>query len=149
MIKIPSSLVCEIYDHAEASYPNECCGLIVGTTDSDKNHVVHAVRRCKNLNLERARDRYLMDPQDQLRIMREFENSPWDIIGVYHSHPDHPSRASQTDTDRAMEIMASAWSYIIVSVQKGTAVGAQSWVLNEAEGKFNEEQIVTSEGDSK
>jgi len=148
MIKLPSSLLRQIYDHAEESYPNECCGLMIGTTDADKSHVVHAVRRCKNLNLDRARDRYLMDPQDQLRIMREFENGPSDIIGVYHSHPDHPSRASQTDTDRAMEIMATAWSYIIVSVQKGTVAGAQSWVLNEAEGKFTEEPIVT-EGDLK
>jgi len=148
MINLPLSLLRQIYDHAEASYPNECCGLMIGTTNAGKNHVVHAVRPCKNLNLERARDRYLMDPQDQLRIMREFENGPWDIIGVYHSHPDHPSRASQTDTDRAMEIMATNWSYIIVSVQKGTAAGAQCWMLNEAEGKFNEEAIV-SEGDSK
>lgn len=138
----------QIYDHAEISYPNECCGLMVGTIDADTNHTVHAVRGCKNLNKERARDRYLMDPQDQLRVMREFENGPWDIIGVYHSHPDHPSRASQTDTDRAMEIMATAWSYVIVSVQQGAVASAQSWVLNEAEKKFYEEPIVT-EGDSK
>src|SRR2546426_135028 len=95
MIKIPASLLREIYDHIEASYPNECCGLTIGTTDKDKNHTVHTFRKCKNLNLERARDRYDMDPLDMLRVEREFEKSSWDIIGIYHSHPDHPSRPSQ------------------------------------------------------
>src|SRR5215470_5569973 len=117
MIKIPSSTLRQIYDHTEASYPHECCGLMIGTTDSAKNHTVHTFRRCKNLNQERSRDRYDMDPLDMLRAEREFEGGPWDIIGIYHSHPDHPSRASQTDTDRAVEIMATAWSYVIVSVQ--------------------------------
>jgi len=151
MIKIANSLLRQIYDHTEESYPYECCGLLIGTTDQDKNHTVHAFRRCKNLNKERAHDRYDMDPLDMLRAEREFENSPWDIIGVYHSHPDHPSRASQTDTDRAVEIMAFAWSYVIVSVQKGKVAGAQSWMLNEAEKKFYEEPLVTvmEEGDSK
>ena len=151
MIKIANSLLRQIYDHTEESYPYECCGLLIGTTDQEKNHTVHAFRRCKNLNKERAHDRYDMDPLDMLRAEREFENSPWDIIGVYHSHPDHPSRASQTDTDRAVEIMAFAWSYVIVSVQKGKVAGAQSWMLNEAEKKFYEEPLVTvmEEGDSK
>ena len=151
MIKIANSLLRQIYDHTEESYPYECCGLLIGTTDQDKNHTVHAFRRCKNLNKERAHDRYDMDPLDMLRAEREFENSPWDIIGVYHSHPDHPSRASQTDTDRAVEIMGFAWSYVIVSVQKGKVAGAQSWMLNEAEKKFYEEPLVTvmEEGDSK
>ena len=151
MIRIPASLLRQIYDHTEESYPYECCGLLIGMTDKDNNHSVHAFRPCKNLNKERARDRYLMDPLDHLRVNREFENSPWDIIGIYHSHPDHPSRASQTDTDRAVEIMATVWSYVIVSVQKGKVASAQSWVLNESERKFYEEPLVTAyeEGDSK
>jgi proteasome lid subunit RPN8/RPN11 len=149
MIKIPSSLLRQIYDHMEKSYPDECCGVLVGTTDKDRTHTVHAFRKCKNLNKERARDRYDMDPLDFLRAEREFEDGPWGIIGIYHSHPDHPSRASQTDTDRAVEIMAWDWSYIIVSVQQGKVAGAQSWKLNETEKKFYEEPIVTIEGDSK
>jgi proteasome lid subunit RPN8/RPN11 len=147
MIKIPASVLRAIYDHTEQSYPHECCGVLIGTTDADKNHLVYTFRKCKNLNKERAADRYDMDPLDFLRAEREFENSPWQIIGIYHSHPDHPSRASQTDTDRAVEIMAYAWSYVIVSVRKGQVASAQSWVLNEAENKFTEEPLVT-EGES-
>jgi len=151
MIKISAALLRQIYDHTEASYPYECCGVLIGTTDVDKKHTVHAFRQCKNNNKERAADRYDMDPLDFMRAEREFEGSPWEIIGIYHSHPDHPSRASQTDTDRAVEIMAYAWSYIIVSVQNGKVASAQSWMLSEADNRFHEETLVsvTEEGDSK
>ena len=144
MIKIPSLLMREIYDHMEASYPHECCGLMIGTA-SGKERTVHAVRRCKNLNTERAHDRYEMDPLCMLKTQREFEDSPWDVVGIYHSHPDHPSRASQTDTDAAWP----NYSYVIVSVQKGTVASAQSWDLNEEEKKFYEEPLVVDEGDRK
>lgn len=141
MITIPASVLREIYDHTEASYPNECCGLMVGSMGKDK--VVHTFRICKNLNKERAHDRYDMDPLDMLRVEREFEKSPLEIVGIYHSHPDHPSKPSQTDTDRAWP----DYSYVIISVQKGTVASAQSWVLNEGERKFYEEPLIT--GDSK
>jgi proteasome lid subunit RPN8/RPN11 len=144
MIKIPSTVLREIYDHTEASYPNECCGLIIGAADKD-GKIAHTFRKCGNLNTERARDRYEMDPVDMLRIQREFENSPWDIVGIYHSHPDHPSRPSQTDTDAAWP----DYSYVIISVQKGTVASANSWVLNETERKFFEEPLVAVQGDAK
>jgi proteasome lid subunit RPN8/RPN11 len=136
MITIPAQLLREIYDHTERSYPYECCGVLIGTLKEQKT--VHAFRICKNLNQERAHDRYDMDPLDMLKAEREFEDSPWDIIGIYHSHPDHPSRPSQTDTDRAFP----AYSYVIISVEKGRVAKAQSWVLNETENKFYEEPLI-------
>jgi len=151
LIKIPSSILREIYDHMEASYPHECCGLMVGTSNAG-DRVVHAARRCKNLNTDRAHDRYDMDPMCWLRTEREFESTAWSIIGIYHSHPDHPSRASQTDTDAALGAGMVDYSYVIVSVQKGTVASAQSWVLNESEKKFYEESLVVDdegEGDRK
>jgi proteasome lid subunit RPN8/RPN11 len=117
---------------------------MIGTAEAG-DRVVHASRKCKNLNTERAHDRYEMDPMCMLKTQREFENGPLDIVGIYHSHPDHPSRASQTDTDRAWP----DYSYVIASVQKGTVAGAQSWVLNEAEKRFYEEPLVVDEGDRK
>ena len=143
MLRIAPALLREIHDHTESSYPNECCGLIVGTMDGDTK-VGHTFRKCKNLNTERARDRYEMDPLDMLKTEREFASSPWDIIGIYHSHPDHPSRPSQTDTDRAWP----NYSYVIISVQKGTVASSNSWVLNESERKFYEEPLVI-EGEAK
>jgi len=152
LIKIPSSILREIYDHMEASYPHECCGLMIGANEGTAiapERIVHAARRCKNLNTERAHDRYEMDPMCWLKTEREFENGPWGIVGIYHSHPDHPSRASQTDTDAALGAGMIDYSYVIVSVQKGTVASAQSWVLNESEKKFYEESLVVDEGDRK
>lgn len=148
LIKIPSSVLRDVYSHMESSYPHECCGLLVGTANGNER-AVHASRRCRNLNTERAHDRYQMDPLCWLTTEREFENSPWRIVGIYHSHPDHPSRASQTDTDEALGAGMVDYSYLIVSVQKGTVATAQSWVLNEAEKRFYEEPLVVDEGDRK
>jgi proteasome lid subunit RPN8/RPN11 len=140
MLKIPQAVLREIYDHTEASYPHECCGLIVGTTDGE-TRVAHTFRKCRNLNTERAHDRYEMDPLDQLRTEREFGGDPWGIVGIYHSHPDHPSRPSQTDTDRAWV----DYSYVIISVEKGAVASANSWVLNEmAERRFDAEPLVVT-----
>src|SRR5215471_3438321 len=144
MLKIRASVLREIYDHTEASYPHECCGVMVGTLAGD-NRTVHTFRKCKNLNTERAHDRYEMDPMDMLRTEREFENTEWDIIGIYHSHPDHPSRPSQTDTDRAWP----DYSYVIISVREGRVASANSWVLNESERKFYEEPLVAEREEHK
>ena len=145
MIKIPSSILREVYDHMEASYPHECCGLLVGRVVNENERVVHTSRKCRNLNTERAHDRYEMDPQCWLNTEREFDSSPWAIVGIYHSHPDHPSRASQTDTDAAWP----NYSYVIASVEKGTVASTQSWLLNETEKRFYEEAVVVDEGDLK
>ena len=110
---------------------------MIGTFNGNER-VVHTFRKCKNLNTERAHDRYEMDPLCQLKAQQEFAGGPLEIVGIYHSHPDHPSRASQTDTDAAH----AGYSYVIVSVQKGTVASAQSWDLNEAEKKFYEEPLV-------
>lgn len=137
MLKIPETILNEIYEHTETSYPHECCGLMVGTM-GEGTRTVHTFRKCKNLNTQRAHDRYDMDPMDMLRTEREFANSEWDIIGIYHSHPDHPSRPSQTDTDRAWP----DYSYVIISVRKGKVASTNSWVLNESERQFYEEPLV-------
>ena len=148
MIKIPSSVLRQVYDHMEATYPHECCGLLIGTSAAGQR-VVQTFRKCRNLNTDRAHDRYDMDPKCWLDTEREFESGPWSIIGIYHSHPDHPSRASQTDTDAALGAGMLDYSYVIGSVQKGTVAGAQSWVLNEAERRFYEEPLVVDEGDQR
>ena len=87
-----------------------------------------------------------MDPKCWFDADREFRDSPWEIIGIYHSHPDHPSRASETDTKEALGAGMFDYSYVIGSVQKGTVAGAQSWVLHEAEERFNEEPIIEGDG---
>jgi proteasome lid subunit RPN8/RPN11 len=135
MLTIPRPLLKQIHKHMEETYPHECCGLIIGTTGEKK--AVELFRPCRNLNNERAADRYELDPRDMLVAQREFEEGPWDIIGIYHSHPDHPSKPSQFDTDRAWP----GYSYIIGSVSNGSVEKLQSWELNESERKFYEEPL--------
>jgi proteasome lid subunit RPN8/RPN11 len=139
MIAIPVALLNEVYQHTESSYPHECCGLLIGTSENG-TRTAHAFRKCRNLNTERAHDRYEMDPLCMLQVQREFGNTPWDIVGIYHSHPDHPSRPSQTDTDRAWP----DYSYVIISVEKGAVANARSWVLNESgpARHFDQEEMV-------
>jgi proteasome lid subunit RPN8/RPN11 len=137
----------------EATYPHECCGLLIGSTVEGGGRLVRTSRKCRNLNTDRAHDRYDMDPMCWVKAEREFDNSPWGIIGIYHSHPDHPSRASQTDTDAALGAGMFDFSYVIASVQKGKVATTQSWVLNAVEKRFDEEPFVveeaSAEGDRK
>ena len=140
MLRIPKAVLNEIHAHMEETYPHECCGLIVGRGDSQVR-VAETSRRCGNLNTERAVDRYELDPKDMLAVQHEFDGGPFDIIGIYHSHPDHPSQPSQFDTDHAWP----GWSYMIASVNKGTVGSVQSWALNESEHRFDEERMEIEE----
>ena len=126
----------EIHGHMEETYPHECCGLIVGAVEGGARVAV-AARRCRNLNTERAEDRYELDPKDMLAAQHELDGGPWDIVGIYHSHPDHPSRPSQTDLNHAWP----GWSYMIGSVERGTVAKVQSWALNDAGDRFDEESM--------
>ena len=88
-----------------------------------------------------------MDPLDQLRTQREFEGTGLDVIGIYHSHPDHPSRPSETDKEKAHE----GYSYVIISVRQGTVASVNSWILKiltESKREFYEELLVL-EGEEK
>lgn len=146
MLKINPELLRQIYDHTEAAYPHECCGVMIGTMETPGDvKTVLAFRKCKNLNTERAHDRYEMDPLDQLRAEQECVNSGLSIVGIYHSHPDHPSRPSQTD----LEASAPVYSYVIISVQQGRVASVNSWLLNEREHKFEEEPMVIQGEDTK
>ena len=129
-------------DHTESGYPHEVCGLLLGRCDagSEMRRVAEA-RPAANLNLEHAADRYELSPADFLHIEREARSRELEVVGVYHSHPDHPSRPSETDRLRAEEIWQSSesWSYLILEVASGVMASRRSWVLKH--GIFAEEEI--------
>src|SRR5256886_13015604 len=77
--------------------------------------LVTEAKRARNIVIERARDRYEIDPRDHIRIQREADAANMDIVGYYHSHPDHPAQASRFDTERAW----SGYVYVIVAGQEG------------------------------
>ncbi|MDX2230714.1 MAG: M67 family metallopeptidase [Leptolyngbyaceae cyanobacterium bins.349] len=134
--------------HVEHAYPNECCGLLLGRRAAQGHYDLVDIRAVENTwdedvakqlnddsSLTQAR-RYAIAPQTMLAIMREAKQIGCDIIGIYHSHPDHP--AVPSDCDRRL-----AWpqySYLILSVHQGICQDIQSWRLNEAH-QFQPEAI--------
>ncbi|HWO91152.1 MAG TPA: M67 family metallopeptidase [Methylomirabilota bacterium] len=124
-----------IQAHGSDGYPDEICGLMLGN-----DHVVTDVRRARNIIVERSRDRYEIDPLDQIRIQREADAAGLDVIGYYHSHPDHPAQASRFDTERAW----AGYVYVIVSIEKGKPVDANAFVADADGGPFHSEPLEIS-----
>ncbi len=135
-LKVKKEVYDAIIEHARESYPHECCGLLVGTGGSDKK--VLKSYRTQNTNKERAADRYEIDPRDFLRIEKEAAGEGLSVIGIYHSHPDHPSRPSVFDRERGWPEL----SYIIVSVNGGGSTKLTSWSFANDDEPFGEEEVV-------
>ena len=121
---------------AEAGYPEECCGLLVGRQEQGQARVAYATS-ARNLNRERARDRYELSGEDFLVTDREAAAAGLEVVGVWHSHPDHPAHPSETDRSQAW----SGWSYLIVAVADGVLVDLRSWRLDGE--RFFEEEVAT------
>ena len=120
--------------HAEEGYPEEICGFLIGPRGSGR---VARAARARNTVVERARDRYEIDPRDMIRAQREADAAGDDILGYYHSHPDHPARASVFDAERS-------WAgplYLIVSCVEGKVVDANAFVARRDGGPFRDEPI--------
>ena len=122
-LRLPDSLAEEIRRHGEAAYPAECCGALVGRIDGDAKEVVRlapAVNR-------RTDDphRYLIAPDDLRRLDTEVRAAGLEIVGYYHSHPDHPAAPSKFDADHAWPW----YSYVIVRIDRGRGAELASWVL--------------------
>jgi proteasome lid subunit RPN8/RPN11 len=111
--------------HGEETYPHECCGVLLGSF-SDGARVVTSTARCGNTRTDSAHNRYNIDPRELVRIQREGRERGEDIVGFYHSHPDHPAQWSQTDFAEAHWI---GCSYVITSVEKGKAAVTNSFDL--------------------
>ncbi len=121
---------------AEDGYPFETCGLMVGSRQ-DSEARVNYITASRNLNTERARDRYELDGEDFLRTDREARAIGLEVVGVWHTHPDHPARPSETDLSQAWP----GWSYLILGLETGRLVDLRSWLLNE--DRFIEEEVRT------
>jgi proteasome lid subunit RPN8/RPN11 len=124
----------------EKAYPYECCGVLVGRLDEGGVKSVQGVVRCDNQRSDSLHNRYGIDPRDVVRIQREARQRSQDIVGFYHSHPDHPARWSQTDL---VEAHWTGCSYVITSVIRGLAAQTNSFnLVGEEESKrFEDEEI--------
>jgi proteasome lid subunit RPN8/RPN11 len=139
-LKIDKPELARIRRHGEEAYPHECCGVLVGELGSDGTKSVQATVRCDNQRSDSLHNRYGIDPRDVVRIQREARERGQDIIGFYHSHPDHPARWSQTDLAEAHWI---GCSYVITSIMNGIATQTKSFnLVGEEENKqFEDEEI--------
>ncbi|HEX9476585.1 MAG TPA: M67 family metallopeptidase [Candidatus Dormibacteraeota bacterium] len=136
-MRIHRAALLAIKAHGSEGYPDEICGIMLGPQG---DHVVAEVRRARNIIVERSRDRYEIDPRDHIRIQREADSAGLDIIGYYHSHPDHPAQASRFDTERAW----AGYVYVIVSIEKGKPVDANAFVADQDGGPFRPEPLEIS-----
>jgi proteasome lid subunit RPN8/RPN11 len=126
--------------HGEETYPNECCGVILGEIDGEGLKSVQAVVPCGNQRFDSLHNRYLIDPRELVRIQRQARERGQDIIGFYHSHPEHPARWSQTDL---AEAHWTGCSYVITSVMNGRAAETNAFNLGGFDDKkrFEDEEI--------
>jgi proteasome lid subunit RPN8/RPN11 len=113
-------------------YPHEACGVLLGR--AGENAEILEAHACANVNTERAQDRYLIAPLDQLRIEKDARMRALDVVGYYHSHPDHPAAASATDLQLSWEQLV----YLIVSVREGRAVDRKAWFRPSGKLAFEE-----------
>lgn len=123
-------------DHAEEAYPHECCGFLLGGEEEGVK-IVRRVRAAANQRDDSPQNRYLIDPREFMNVDREARAAGCEIVGIYHSHPDHPARPSEFDREHAWPY----YSYIILSVEQGKVVAGYSWLLDDNRGTFQEESV--------
>ena len=139
-LTIPPSLYEQLRQHGEATYPHECCGVLVGEFDEASGKAVKLVVQCGNTRIDSPANRYHISPAELVRIQREAILADYDIVGFYHSHPDHPARWSATDL---AEAHWTGCSYVITSVERGQAVLTNSFLLlDQEEAKRFEDEVL-------
>ena len=125
--------------HGAATYPHECCGALIGRSGH-----VSEVLALPNTTEEGPRRRFLVRPSDYREAERRASAIGAELLGFYHSHPDHPARPSQYDLDHAWP----CFSYVIVSVRQGVAGDMTSWRLRDDRSALDPEELTYAEQDS-
>jgi proteasome lid subunit RPN8/RPN11 len=125
-LKIAQPEWLNLRQHGEETYPHECCGVLLGTLAADGAKTVQTIVRCRNQRSDSPHNRYVIDPHELVRIQREASARAQDIVGFYHSHPQHPAHWSPTDLEEAHW---TGCSYVITSVMNGMATETNSFEL--------------------
>ncbi len=136
-LKIGAGDVSHIHDHVREAYPEECSGVMVGMK-AEGMKVVVDIWRAENIHEEERSRRFLIDPLEYMKFEEQAGERDIEILGIYHSHPDHPAEPSEYDRDHAWP----GWSYVIASVGKKNVEDMRSWVLKDDRSGYNEEPIV-------
>ena len=127
----------EIEAHARESYPDECCGFMFGHINHADERLVNQTQRVENILQVDRRRRFEISPREYMAAEDYAEEHALTLLGIYHSHPDHPPVASATDLKYAQPF----FSYVIQSVREGYIADLRSWRLS-SESRFEEEVIL-------
>lgn len=138
MIYLNQSSIDVIFADAVQIFPDECCGFIYGIDTNPETRNITVAKTVINNKTGDKRRRFEISPLDYMKAERFAEENNLQLLGVFHSHPNHPAIPSATDLEKALPF----FSYIIVSVIEGVVANTTSWLLNSAENKFEEEVIV-------
>lgn len=140
MIQLAARQRNEIGAHGERDYPYECCGLLLGSLSGDGGgKVCSEIYPISNAREEEAkRNRFLIRPEELMRGEKYAASKGFDIVGFYHSHPDHPAVPSAYDLDHAWP----GYSYIVVAVKSGRAEDLLSWEMQPDRSRFKEDEIL-------
>ena len=127
VLSIPSPQLQQLDLLATRGYPNEVCGLLIGRIWGTVS-TVERIEPARNLAASRLQDRYILDPDDFLAADNAARQDGLEIVGLWHTHPDHPARPSVADLEAAWE----GYVYLILSVANGAVADRQAWLLRDA-----------------
>lgn len=137
MIRIEPEAWQEMVRHAESTFPNECCGAMLGVIDGDEKTVKRAVA-LENAHQGPQQERYELRPEDLLRADREARQAGMDLIGIFHSHPDCDAYFSQTDLKNS----CPWYSFVVLSIKNGQFDHANSYLPNADQTAADKETLV-------
>ncbi len=127
----------DIRAHAQADYPHECCGFLLGTSEGG-TVTVHKTVPAANTRTDSPRNRFEIDPGQLVKVDRAARLEKLGVVGFYHSHPDAPAVPSNYDREHAWP----GYCYVIVSVQSGQAQAMHNWLLHDDRTQFSEDAII-------
>jgi proteasome lid subunit RPN8/RPN11 len=137
VLRIGEDLLARIHAHGAETYPQECCGALLGRENGNGSRDVLALLPLANRRDDSPRNRFELTPGDVRLAEKTAREKSLEVIGWYHSHPDHPARPSEYDREHAWPW----YSYVIVSVEQGRARDTTSWRLQETRAAYDPEVI--------
>lgn len=129
----------QIARHCQQAYPGEGCGILLGRVQESHKQVLGLLLTSNAREKEAQHNRYRIPPEKLLEAELRAEQENLQVLGYFHSHPDHPARPSQVDREDAWP----DYSYLILSIQSGQVIDVRSWQLRPDQSQFDEEEILT------
>ena len=137
-MELPANLLEAIRSHGREAYPEDCCGALVGRRQDGAVSVIR-VERLPNAREGDRRRRYVIAPEDYVRVEESADREGLSLVGFYHSHPDHPAVPSEYDREHALPF----FHYLVLAVAGGQPGEAAAWILEENRNVFVREELVS------